>query len=125
VQINASKEEVRFSANGEIGAGTITLRQNDTKDNETIFDVQENVSLAFALRYLGFFTKASPLSKNVRLCMHKDGTILSPLSPLPSPLSPLPSQPLFLVPLLVEYAIEEDLGHVRYYLAPRIDEDEN
>jgi len=105
VVINTTKEEVRFSANGEIGTGNITLRQttsSDGKESEsTKFDVQEPVNLAFALRYLGFFTKASPLASQVRLSLSKD------------------------VPLLVEYAIEEELGHVRYYLAPRIDEDEN
>lgn len=104
VLINASKEEVRFSANGEIGAGNITIRQtasSDTKDDDsTKFEIQEPVSLSFALRYLGFFTKASPLSSKVRLSLSKD------------------------VPLMVEYEIG-DFGHIRYYLAPRIDEDDN
>jgi len=104
VMIHASKEEVRFSASGEIGNGNITLLQtssSDVKDEDsTKFDVQEPVSLAFALRYLGFFTKASPLSSQVRLSLSKD------------------------VPLMVEYEIGDKMGHIRYYLAPRIDEDE-
>lgn len=107
VTITAAKDEVRFSANGEIGAGNITIRpsegSSDPKKGEaaTKFDVQENVSLAFALRYLGFFTKASPLASQVRLSMSKD------------------------VPLLVEYSVDEELGHVRYYLAPRIEDEDN
>jgi proliferating cell nuclear antigen len=81
VVINANKEQVRFSANGEIGTGNITLKQttsSDGKEADTKFDVQEQVNLAFALRYLGFFTKASPLSSQVRLSLSKDG-----ISPFP------------------------------------------
>jgi len=104
VVVHTTKEEVRFSATGEIGTGNITIKQTNSSDekdeNSTKFDVQESVTLAFALRYLGSFTKASPLSPQVRLCLSKD------------------------VPLMVEYALEDQLGHIRYYLAPRIDEDE-
>ena len=55
------------------------------------------MTLNFALRYLNFFTKATPLSASVVLHLSKD------------------------VPLVVEYQIEE-LGHIRFYLAPKIDE---
>ena len=58
------------------------------------------MTLNFALRYLNFFTKATPLSEAVTLSMSKD------------------------VPLVVEYKIGE-MGYIRYYLAPKIeDEDE-
>ena len=58
------------------------------------------MELTFALRYLNFFTKATPLSSSVTLSMSKD------------------------VPLVVEYRIG-DMGYIRYYLAPKIeDEDE-
>jgi len=59
--------------------------------------LEDDVSLTFALRYLNSFAKATPLSSTVSLKMSPD------------------------VPLVVEYAIEE-LGHIRYYLAPKIDE---
>lgn len=62
------------------------------------------MSLTFALRYLGFFTKATPLSSAVKLQMSAD------------------------VPLVVEYTIDAEgdrkRGYIRYYLAPKI-EDEN
>ena len=57
-------------------------------------------SLTFALRYLNSFAKATPLAKSVSLKMSPD------------------------VPLVVEYQMEEDMGHIRYYLAPKIDEEE-
>ena len=59
---------------------------------------EEPVALNFALRYLNFFTKATPLSASVVLHLSKD------------------------VPLVVEYQIEE-LGHIRFYLAPKIEDE--
>ena len=56
------------------------------------------MSLNFALRYLTTFSKATSLSEKVKLSMAKD------------------------VPLVVEYAIQ-DMGHIRYYLAPKIDDE--
>ena len=62
--------------------------------------MEEPVELQFALRYLNFFCKATPLSSTVKLSMSTD------------------------VPLVVEYSLEEGtVGYVRYYLAPKIDED--
>ena len=60
--------------------------------------MNEDVTLTFALRYLNFFTKATGLSSNVTLSLSSE------------------------VPLVVEYTIEE-LGYVRYYLAPKIEDD--
>ncbi len=61
--------------------------------------MEEPVELTFALQYLNSFTKATPLSPTVSLHMSKE------------------------VPLMVEYAIE-NMGHMRFYLAPKIDEAE-
>lgn len=103
VKISVGKEGITFEASGESGSGFITLRQNtsvdDEKDQVTI-DVQEPVKLTFALRYLNFFTKATSLADSVTLSMNPD------------------------VPLEVEYVIG-DLGYVRYYLAPKIEEFED
>jgi proliferating cell nuclear antigen len=71
---------------------------DDENDNIQI-KLEEEVSLTFALRYLNFFAKATPLSTTVSLKMSPD------------------------VPLVVEYAIEE-MGHIRFYLAPKIEEEE-
>jgi len=102
--IKAEKGSVKFSVSGDLGTGNIT-RKTSTKDDEkdedkTVIDIEEPLELTFALRYLNLFTKATPLSNSVTLKMSPD------------------------VPLVVEYAIG-DAGYIRYYLAPKIsDEDE-
>merc|ERR1712010_326022 len=92
VTIAVSKDGVKFSVSGEMGSGNMTLRQNssvDTKEEDKVsIEMEEPVSLNFALRYLNFFTKATPLSKQVNLCMSEG------------------------VPLVVEYPIE-GMGSVR------------
>jgi len=99
--IGVNKDDVQFSVNGEIGKGEMTLRSSTAADAEEVgtdIDCQEPVTQAFAMRYLNFFTKATNLSKSVTLSMSPE------------------------VPLMVEYSID-DIGHVRYYLAPKIEED--
>jgi proliferating cell nuclear antigen len=102
VVLSASKEGVKFSVNGDLGAGNITIRNTadvDTnEDDSTTIKIDEPVQLTFALRYLNYFTKATPLSSTVCLSLSKD------------------------VPLVVEYKIE-DLGYIRFFLAPKIEED--
>lgn len=104
VVICCTKEGVKFSATGELGTGNVKLAQtaNVDKEEEAVtIEMQEAVSLTFALRYLNYFTKATPLSPQVTLSMSAD------------------------VPLVVEYKIG-DMGYVRYYLAPKIEDgDEN
>ena len=99
--IAANKEGVKFSVSGDMGTGNVTVRQNATaeKEQQTLIELQEPVSLTFALRYLNFFTKATPMSEQVTLSLSKE------------------------VPLAVEYGVG-DMGRLRYYLAPKVDEDE-
>ena len=59
-----------------MGSGNMQIRSNagnvDTKEDEQVdvtFD--EPVALNFALRYLNFFTKATPLSGTVLLSLSK------------------------------------------------------
>jgi len=56
--------------------------------------------LSFALRYLNLFNKAATLSSQVSLKMSNE------------------------TPLVIEYEIPK-LGFIRFYLAPKINEDEN
>lgn len=101
VQLNVTKEGIKFSTSGDSGSGNVTLKPNtnvDEENDQVVIEMQEKVALTFALRYLNFFTKATPLSKTVTLSMSKDA------------------------PLVVEYRM--DVGYIRYYLAPKIDEDE-
>ena len=72
--------------------------------------MKEPVSLTFALRYLNLFTKATALAESVTLSLSKD-------VPLSKQAVPLPSRPA------VEYRIG-DMGFIRYYLAPKIEEEE-
>jgi len=102
VVIACTKEGVKFSASGELGTGNIKLSQNANTDKEedaVTVDMNEAVCLTFALRYLNFFTKATPLSSKVTLSMSAG------------------------VPLVVEYEIE-NLGFLRYYLAPKIEDND-
>jgi len=103
VTIACTKEGVKFSSQGDIGVGNIKLAQtaNVDKEEEAVtIEMQEPVTLNFACRYLNMFTKASCLSPQVTLSMSPE------------------------VPLNVEYKIG-DIGHIRYYLAPKIEDDDN
>lgn len=107
VKISVSKEGVKFAVAGDLGTGSIVCKSNSAVDDEedsVNIKVEEEVSLTFALRYLNFFAKATPLSGAVTLKMSPD------------------------VPLVVEYKMQDDeteLGHIRFYLAPKIEEDED
>ena len=94
---------MKFSVTGDLGNGNIQLMQTtdvDAKPDEiTKIELKEKCELAFSLRYLNYFTKATPLSSQVTLMMSNS------------------------VPLVVEYKIQ-DKGHLRFYLAPKIDDDE-
>lgn len=94
---------VKFSASGDVGAANVKLAQTSSIDKEeeaVIIEMQEPVTLAFICRYLNSFTKATPLSTQVQLSMSAD------------------------VPLVVEYKVH-DYGHIRYFLASKIEDDES
>ena len=67
VEISCSKEGVRFFVSGDLGSGSITLKQNATVDKDegkqVNITLNEPVSLTFALRYLNFFTKVTCTTK--------------------------------------------------------------
>lgn len=109
VTITCTKSGVEFSATGDLGNGSVTLNQNssfDKPEDNVSISMQEPLSQTFALKYLNQFTKATPLCSQVTLSLSPD------------------------VPLVVEYKVieeaEEDskteIGHIRYYLAPKIDD---
>jgi proliferating cell nuclear antigen len=102
VAIETNKQYIKFSVTGEVVGGTIKLEANDTdsKDDMISIKVDESVNLMFALRYLNMFTKASSLSDHVNLFLSSE------------------------YPLMVEYKLK-DLGNLRFFLAPRINENEN
>ncbi|KAH8262631.1 proliferating cell nuclear antigen 2 [Drosophila bipectinata] len=95
VTIACSKKGIQFSANGDLGSANIKLSEG-SKGDVTI-EVDDPLTQTFAGRYLNTFTKATPLTERVKICLSAE------------------------VPLLVEYAIE-DYGYIRYYLAPKVDD---
>ncbi|GFS39229.1 proliferating cellular nuclear antigen 1 [Actinidia rufa] len=102
VVISVTKEGVRFSTRGDIGTANVVCRQNTTVDKPeeaTIIEMNEPVSLTFALRYMNSFTKATPLSNTVTISLSSE------------------------LPVVVEYKIAE-MGYVRFYLAPKIEDDD-
>ncbi|KAJ0180094.1 hypothetical protein K1T71_004685 [Dendrolimus kikuchii] len=101
--ISCTKEGVKFSASGDIGSANVKLAQTASVDKEeeaVVIEMDEPVTLTFACQYLNYFTKATSLSPQVQLSMSAD------------------------VPLVVEYRIQ-DIGQIRYYLAPKIEEDDS
>jgi len=84
----------------DAGSGSIRLGQNDSavKEEQLKIEVSEGVNQQFAIRYLNMFNKAATLSTFTRLCLSADQ------------------------PLVVEYKIEE-LGMLKYYLAPKISDE--
>jgi len=102
--IAVSKEGVRFSVSGEMGTGNIITRANAAAEKESdqvVIDMEEPVDLNFALRYLNFFTKATPLSNQVILHMSPE------------------------LPILVEYPIGDAHGSLKFFLAPKIDDEDD
>ncbi|KAF0514306.1 proliferating cell nuclear antigen [Gigaspora margarita] len=97
VTIDVSKDEIKFTAEGELGTGNIKLKPTSTidKPEESItIELGQTVSLQFSLKYLSNFTRGTPLSDQVMLCLSDN------------------------MPLLVEYKM--DIGYIRYYLAPKV-----
>lgn len=86
--------------------------------------MNEPVQLIFALNYLNFFTKATPLSKTVTLSMSADIPLGKRSRPASSWVQSVQNVSLTFIFCLsvVEYKIA-DMGHVKYYLAPKIDEE--
>jgi hypothetical protein len=98
VSIECTKEGVKFSCQGDIGSGSVQLRQHTNVDKpaENVeIDLSEPVSLTFSLKYLVNFCKASGLSDSVKLSLSSE------------------------VPLLVEYTLSSN-SYLRFYLAPKV-----
>lgn len=101
VSIEATKDGVKFSCNGDIGNGAVTLRSHSNVEKPELnveIELSEPVSLTFSLKYLVNFCKATGLSKTVKLCLSNE------------------------VPLLVEYGLAAS-SYLRFYLAPKVNHD--
>jgi proliferating cell nuclear antigen len=101
IQIAAIKGGITFSGKGDTGSNVVTYTGESAADNEDsviTFEVNENVTSTFSIKYMLHFAKAAGLSPRVRLSLSEG------------------------VPVVVEFKIHES-GFLRYYLAPKIDED--
>jgi len=114
IVISCTKQGVKFSATGDIGTGNIKLANSTNADDEkdrVEIDLNEPVTLTFAAKYLNSFAKASVLTATVTLTMSQE------------------------VPLVVEFKVMtkvpgekdsyEELGQIRFYLAPKIEDEDN
>lgn len=100
VKIETTTKSLILSINGEIADGSTELKENTSTDKsqQVLIDVDEPVSNSFSLTFLNSFNKAAALSDQVTLSFSAD------------------------TPLVVEFTIG-DLGKLRFYLAPKINED--
>ena len=74
--------------------------ESDVNANELVeIETSKTIALSFGVKFLNFFTKATALSTSVRISMSEGE------------------------PVAIEYPIEE-LGYIRYYLAPKLDDEE-
>lgn len=102
ITIEAMKQSVSFSVEGDIGSGSMSIQQSDNAEdkNPVTMTVNNPVKMTCSGKYLTLFTKAVPISDTVTICMEDES------------------------PIAVEFAIPEQQGFVRYFLAPKIDNDE-
>ena len=102
ITLEVDEDSFSLSTKGEIGEGKIVLDRTDDEENpsdESVhLKVETPVTLTFSMKYLNNFCKATPLSSHVLLSMKKDS------------------------PLVTEYQIP-NLGYVKYFLAPKIDDE--
>lgn len=107
VTISCVKDSVRFSITGDLGTGSVNLAQNqdtDKPEEGVTIKMLEPICLSFSLKYLIHFSKAAPLSPRVKLSLKTDA------------------------PLVVSFGMRNDedqeVGYMRYYLAPKMDDAE-
>ena len=102
ITISVTKNVVQFSTSGDIGKGAIKINQNSNADKENegvIIEMSEPVSMTYSLRYFNMFAKAASLSTQVSLSLTEN------------------------VPAVIEFLIDE-IGYIRYYLAPKVEDDD-
>lgn len=95
VGISVIEKQICFSVAGDIGSGSITINQNEN-DGVTI-DCIEHSSLSFASKYMLIFSKSGNVGDRVEILMSNNN------------------------PICIDFPLEHS-GHMRYYLAPKIEE---
>ena len=103
INITATKAGITFTGKGETGSSVVQYNSTNSADDEegaVSVEVKEPVNVNFSIKYMNQFTKATSLSPRVRISLCND------------------------VPIVIEYQIEEN-GYLRFYLAPKIDDEDN
>ncbi|VEU23999.1 DEKNAAC105181 [Brettanomyces naardenensis] len=101
LQILVTKDSVKFKADGSIGTGSVILRArtnlDDTKES-ILIDLNKPVNLTFGAKYLNDIVKATPLADTVTIKLTDKA------------------------PAMFEYKLQG--GFLRYYLAPKFEDEE-
>lgn len=101
LNIVVTKDSVKFNADGQIGTGSVILKSFTDMENpnESIrIALEKPVDLSFGAKYLNDIAKAATLSSTVSLKLTDKA------------------------PALFEFKLPS--GHLRYYLAPKFDDEE-
>jgi proliferating cell nuclear antigen len=96
VTVEATKDGILFSAEGDVGSGSVHLKPYsdlENKDKSVTINVSEPASLKFNLKYFNNITRAASLSSTVQIQMCND------------------------LPAEIEFKLPN--GYVRYYFAPK------
>ncbi|KAI5949857.1 POL30 [Candida jiufengensis] len=102
LNIIVTKDSVKFTSEGETGTGSVVLKpynDMDKPDESVTVNLDNPVDLTFGLKYLSDIIKASSLSNTITVKL-ADKT-----------------------PALFEFKLDVG-GYLRFYLAPKFDEDE-
>lgn len=103
ISIEVSKTSACFSVEGDIGNGSLNIQQSDSADGKkaVTINVKEPIKMTFPGRFLNMFTKAVPVAESVTLCLQEGS------------------------PLAIEFSLPDEFGFVRYFLAPKIDQNDD
>jgi proliferating cell nuclear antigen len=102
VKVHIENKIAELSYTSKNGSGKIKLKKNSAEKEDDYIDIscEEVVTASYGLQYLNSFAKASSLSSYVTLSFSTE------------------------FPLRIEYDIEI-MGFLKFYLAPKMDEDDN
>ncbi|KAK9478736.1 proliferating cell nuclear antigen, N-terminal domain-containing protein [Lipomyces japonicus] len=99
ITLECTKSGIKFSCDGDIGTGSVTIKPNKSADKpelSTTIELLQPVSVSLSTKYLLDFCKATSLSSQVILKLSDEN------------------------PILVEYPLAS--GYLQFYLAPKLDE---
>lgn len=100
VSLEISGKYIKFCVDGDDGKIDLNFPLNDSPDETKAVQIQadDTISQKYALRYLSYFTKASPLSTTVNISISKG------------------------VPLRLQFPLNDkyEHGNMQFYLAPKL-----